>query len=288
VDPKNEQKLAIESLINRVNEYLKEKSVHVRIMTPCYGGMTHVSYTQCLISTANLFNELKIELSIEMLGNESLITRGRNQLIATGMSNEKITHFMFIDSDITWDPLDILKLVISDKELVGGIYPFKNHYLERLQDPMFLKRVQTDHQQRHNKGVPLLRYIEHNLCNYNFVPVSDRMRVGDNLIETKRLATGFMMIKRSCIEKMIKAYPQTKYRTDSNYYLNGMSDTHNKYLYALFDSFVKGEQYLSEDWGFCDRWRDIGGQVYADVSIALGHSGNTTFNGRLLSIMSIA
>jgi len=52
------------------------------------------------------------------------------------------THFLFIDADITWDPHDILKLLMADKPIVGGIYPIKNYQWNKIgENPNFLAEL---------------------------------------------------------------------------------------------------------------------------------------------------
>jgi hypothetical protein len=41
--------------------------------------------------------------------------------------------------------------------------------------------------------------------------------------------------------------------------------------------------YFSEDWMFCERWRKIGGEVFADISIDLTHTGQEDFKGSLIA-----
>jgi hypothetical protein len=41
---------------------------------------------------------------------------------------------MFIDSDIKWFPYDIYKLILSDKDVIGGAYPLKKYNFERLNE----------------------------------------------------------------------------------------------------------------------------------------------------------
>ena len=77
---------------------------------------------QSLMRTMEFFRKLGIVLKVEFCKNDSLVSRARNNLIARAMSDKTATHFMFIDNDITWEPNDILKLLLSEKELVGGIY----------------------------------------------------------------------------------------------------------------------------------------------------------------------
>lgn len=106
------------------------------------------------------------------------------------------------------------------------------------------------------------------------------------LVEVGRIATGFLMIKREVIEKMIKQYPDSRYNPDN---LGEATDFYEfPYYYALFDCGIQNNQYLSEDWLFCDRWRKMGGKVYADITISLSHTGTNVFDGRLLSTVELS
>ena len=88
-----------------------------------------------------------------------------------------------------------------------------------------------------------------------------------------------MMIKRSTIEKMQKAYPTTKYVDDVGF----LKENENINAYALFDCGVEEGHYYSEDWLFCHRWSKMGGNIYLDVSINLKHTGIEDFNGSFIS-----
>jgi hypothetical protein len=89
--------------------------------------------------------------------------------------------------------------------------------------------------------------------------------------------TGFMCIKREVFERMMKGYPDLWYipeDPDSGQ----MVGTH----WAFFDEVITPEhRLLSEDYGFCHRWRAIGGQVHIDVISKLSHTGNYTWQGDL-------
>ena len=38
-------------------------------------------------------------------------------------------------------------------------------------------------------------------------------------------------------------------------------------------------RYLSEDYAFCRRWRDIGGKVFIDINSKLDHQGQHVWRG---------
>jgi acyl-CoA synthetase (AMP-forming)/AMP-acid ligase II len=268
-----------------LTEYLSKNSPVVYILTPCFASLCYVNYVHCLMSTIELFRKNGIELIIEFCRNDSLVSRARNNLVARAMANPRMTHIMFIDNDISWDPQDILKLVISDKNLVGGIYPLKNYnwsdlLVDRKNPTVPSPNVVQQWVQRKNASqfkdiISDENMIQFNLLRYNVNYVSNTLNIEKNLAKVKHLATGFMMIKRSVIEKMSKAFPSTKYVDDVNF----LRPEENEFAYALFDCGVEEGHYFSEDWLFCHRWTKMGGSIWIDVSIALTHTGIEDYKG---------
>ena len=265
-----------ESLEDKIKRYLETNKVKVCILTPFYGGMCHVNYVNCLLETKNMLEHFKIPLKIEFCKNDSLVTRARNNLIAKAMSDPEVTNIIFIDSDISWSPTDILKLILSDKELVGGTYPWKKYFFDRLgQDNYVNFLLNKKRNSQLNDKISDEDYIQSNLLKYNINYIDNNLAIQNNLCRIKHLATGFMMMKRSVIDKMIVSMPTLKY-TDDVGFLNG---DENKFAYAFFDCAIEDEHYLSEDWLFCSRWKKIGGDVWLDISISLTHSGPEDFKG---------
>jgi hypothetical protein len=171
---------------------------------------------------------------------------------------------------------------MSEKHLIGGIYPLKQYNWNKLaQNPDFCKNIV----QIKNKNDVISSVvsddvmIQSNLLNYNINYIKKENKIVNNLIELRHIATGFMMISRTVIEKMSAAFPSTKYTDDINF----LSPAENKYAYALFDCGVEDGHYFSEDWMFCSRWSKMKGEIYADVSISLFHSGMEHYNGNFMA-----
>ena len=100
----------------------------------------------------------------------------------------------------------------------------------------------------------------------------------DDFVEVAEAPTGFMCIKREVILRMMEHYPEL------NYMPEGADKQAKKDLYWLFfDCMVEPEtkRYLSEDYAFCRRWRDMGGKVWADFQSDLGHLGQYMYRGNL-------
>jgi len=216
-----------------------------------------------------------------------LVSRARNNLIAKAMSNPKTTHIMFIDADITWNPDDIIKLLISNKDLCGGVYPLKKYNWDRLIESksgekdteVLSKWIEKKDRSIFKNMISDKEYIQHQMLSYNLNYVENKVVIKDNMTEVRHIATGFMMMKRSVIHRMADGFPYTKY-TDDIGFLNG---DENEFAYALFDCGVENNHYLSEDWMFCERWRKLGGSIYVDVTINLIHTGTEQYNGCYLS-----
>jgi glycosyltransferase involved in cell wall biosynthesis len=236
------------------------------------------------MKTADIFKQLNFPLQVEFCRNDSLVSRARNNLIARAMSDPKTTHILFIDSDITWHPFDVLKLVIANKPIVGGSYPLKAYKWDKLKNPetgKFDGKMMESWIEKKNNNEAFRNMIDdknmilYNLLHYNINYLSNTLTIDQNLTKVKHLATGFMMIQRSTLEKMMKAFPSTKYVDDVGF----LQEHENTYAYALFDCGVEEGHYFSEDWLFCKRWSKMGGDVWLDVSINLIHTGIEDFKG---------
>lgn len=262
---------------DRVHEFVKERKPKLYILTPCYGSLCYVNYVKCIMATKDMLARFNIPLCIEFCRNDSLVSRARNNLVAKAMNDKECTNIMFIDADITWDPADVLKLIICDKCLCGGVYPLKHYYWDKLTkgENVVKDWIQKKNESQFSSGISDESAVQHNLLKYNINYIDSVLNIEANLAKVKHLATGFMMFKREVIEKMGTAYPATKY-TDDVGFLHG---SENDYAYALFDCGVQDNHYFSEDWMFCHRWTEMGGNIYVNVGINLIHTGNEDFNG---------
>jgi len=272
-----------------IKKYLANNKVCLYILTPCYAGMCYANYVHSLITTVKLLEKYGIEVNIIFGKNDSLISRIRNNLVAKAMTDTRMTHILFIDNDISWTPLDIFKLLISDKNIVGGLYPIKGYnWNSLLEDPddsnntninVIQKWIDEKNNSKFKELVTDIDLIRNRLVSYNVNYLDPELKIEHNLARVKHLATGFMMIKRNVIEKMSKAFPSTKYEDNTSY----LKPQENEFAYALFDCGVEDGKYSSEDWMFCNRWRKMGGSIWIDVSIDLTHTGTEDFKGSFLT-----
>lgn len=241
------------------------------IATPCYGGALTEPYFRSVIKLMTFFNQHKIPLAFGTIANESLVTRARNVLLAYFL-NSDYTHLMFIDADIEFKTEDFLKLYVHDKDVVVGAYPKKGVNWMHIKESIL-----TDPAMQHTPqqiGALGSDYA----INFKFNSIENKtVAVENGLIRLHDAGTGFMMIKREAILKMIEHYPELKYKNDVQ--MGGVDLKDN--FYALFDTMIdpKDKRYLSEDYTFCRRWQEMGGDIWLDPSISLNHYGSFCFQG---------
>ena len=216
------------------------RTTRVHICMPCYGGMLTEQTFMSFVKWANTCRQLGIDWTVETMTNESLISRARNTLSAKFLHTEGSTHLMFIDADIGWEPWHLLALLNADKDVVGGLYPMKS--------------------------LPVKWCV-------NGIPgqVEDPE---SSLIEVTKTGTGFLLIKRDVFDKL-NAHPAVRPFTNDI----GLDPALNQYMKTYFDTAVREGRYYSEDWTFCENWRDLGGQVWVDKRVLLRHTGTYTFDG---------
>jgi len=275
------------SIEEKVKAFINKTNPKLYILTPCFGGTCYINYLTCLINTITLFRQLQFPIQIEFCKNDSLVPRARNNLVARAMNDPLMTHIIFIDNDITWDPIDILKLILSEKEIVGGIYPLKNYDWSKLlvdpKNPYNSNIVQGWIDKKNQSQLRDLisdeKMIQHNLLTYNVNYLGNLLQIDNNLAKVKHVATGFMMIKREVFTNMAKSFPSTKYVDDVNF----LTPDENEFAYALFDCGVEEGHYFSEDWLFCHRWTKMGNEIWIDASINLTHIGMEEFSGSYIS-----
>ena len=63
---------------------------------------------------------------------DSLITRARNRLVNRFLGRPGLSHLLFIDADIGFSPDQAFRLLASGHSVVGGVYPLKNIFWDRI------------------------------------------------------------------------------------------------------------------------------------------------------------
>ncbi|CAM5771166.1 hypothetical protein LMIY3S_03417 [Labrys miyagiensis] len=243
------------------------RSMKVMFATPCYISAVSMNYVTSLFSLTLDSAHFGLNCMLHM-HSESLITRGRNNIVMRFLQDESQTHLFWIDSDIAFTSQAAFRLLLSDKDVAAGIYPIKNMNWPQQGPPAGLS--QDEYHRRYAT-------YAFNSVDHGKTPLSQHIDE-DGFIEVSEAPTGFMVIKRDVFLKMMRHYPQLRYTPD------GPPNHPLAHLHWLFfDCMVDPDsgRYLSEDYAFCRRWRDMGGKVWADSTSKLMHLGQYNYQGDL-------
>jgi len=285
----------------KIDELRKNK---LFVATPMYGGMNHGLYMKSSLDLQAVMSRYGVDTKFSFLFNESLITRARNYLVDEFLRSE-CSHLLFIDSDIHYDPRDVIALMALDKDVIGAPYPKKSINWGNI------AAAARKHPNMEAKELETLvgEYV------FNVVKGTSQFQVTEPL-EVMEIGTGFMMVKREVFTKFAEAYPHLRYKPD---HVGQVNFDGSRYIHAYFDTVIdkgynfedihrlmerasKGEdvseeakkmleleaeashRYLSEDYMFCQWWRAIGGQVYLCPWMKTQHIGTYAFTGNMPAV----
>jgi hypothetical protein len=224
--------------------------------------MVSQDYTVSLVNLSMAGPQLGFDVQILLLGNDALITRGRSAIVSVFMENPAATHLLFVDADISFSVEQVVRMLKFDREFVAGLYPAKIIDWNQL-----AQRFGRTGETLDEAGLAYVAALAEG---------EEAKRDGD-FATGVYAGTGFQLIKRSAFERMMAAYPETKYKALHAFPPRPPSDT----LYALYDCMIDPDTgvYLSEDYAFCRRWRAIGGEIWLDLNSRLSHMGSYTYRG---------
>ena len=286
------------------------------VATPMYGGQCAGMYTRSISDLAAICAKYQIQLQLYFLFNESLITRARNYC-ADEFMRSNATHLMFIDSDIGFNPQDVIAMLAmmteeSDYDVMGGPYPKKCISWEKIVQAV-------------NKGVAddNASVLEKYVGDYVFNPKGGQNEIPLNRpVEVRELGTGFMMIRRKTFEEYQKVYTHQWYKPD---HVRTAEFDGSREIMAFFDCIIDrgyqmeqldllladlaegkdptelqkraqfllnqtnnaSKRYLSEDYMFCYNVDKMGLKNWLCPWMQLQHVGSYVFSGSLADLASV-
>ena len=265
----------------KVEELQKKK---LFVATPMYGGQCNGMYARSMCDLTALCLKYGIEMRSYFLFNESLITRTRNYCVDEFLRSG-YTHLLFIDSDIGFNPQDVLALLAlqtdeSPYDVIGGAYPKKCITWEKIKAAV-------------DKGMAdeNPNSLEDFVGDFVFNPVMDAGEASksirlDEPAEVLELGTGFMMVRRQTFEEYVKKFPDIMYRPD-HVRTEAFDGSREIGMYFQADIDPDSKRYLSEDYWFCQNARKANMKIWLCPWMHLQHAGFYTFGGKLAALASI-
>ncbi len=236
------------------------------VATPCFGGQISVLYAASLLKLQQRVRGYAgFNLKVLFKDGDALITRARASLVSQFLDDPGATHLLFVDADIGFEPEQVLRLIQCGADMCAAVYPVKRIDWTKIKS--------TIEASRPNPAAAALQYVFE-------VDDPNAVTASAGFVKVRYAGTGFLMIRRAALERMCARYPQLQYRRDHS--LDAASDSDKRF--ALFECMIAEDgTYLSEDFAFCRRWTDIGGEIWADLNSRLHHVGPMTFAGDLSS-----
>jgi hypothetical protein len=211
------------------------------IALPCHGGIVSEKTTMSLFNLGKLLARNNIPHGLLTQANSSLITQGRSKIANFFINNTDHEYLFFLDSDIGFNPEDVLKLLSHQVDIVSGAYPMKTipvRYCLNIQQP--------------------------------------EERQGD-LVKITGNGMGFVLVHRNVLLKMAQNFPELKYIPPTNDSNVPPTEKELNNSYHYFMEQKVDNAFMSEDKSFFYRARMLEYDVWLDTSIKLQHVGSHIF-----------
>lgn len=214
----------------------------VYIATPCMDGKYDREYARSIFNTIILLQNQGIETEWLELPFCSDLPYARSRIFGKFLRSDA-THLLMIDSDMGWNPQDVLKMLAIKRDFIAGVGMKKKEGIE-------FALVNCDD---HGNVLPIL------------------IEADTGIMDISEVGMAFVMISRACAQKMANHYNELIYD-------NMGQDEHD-----LFQPFIipGSKRRLPEDFAFCYRWRKLGGKVHVAPDIRLQHVGRKVWEGAM-------
>ena len=203
-----------------------------------------------------------------MRDGDALITRARANLVTLFLDDPTATHLLFADADIGFTPDQVFRLINSGADVVAGVYPIKRVNWEKAK-----RMLGAEPQAAPSAALDYVLEIDD----------PDHVVAVNGFTRVRYAGTGFLMIRRQVLEKMCEHPDYAPLQFFREHSIDALAGSPNRF--ALFDCMIDHSNgtYLSEDFAFCKRWTDIGGEIWADLESRLDHVGPSVFHGEISS-----
>lgn len=219
------------------------------IATPTHSGDVVHEYVKSLLASLDDLRGRGVTADVHFLPGNCYIALARDQLAADFLASD-CTDLVFIDADVGWQADGIARLLRWDREIVGGLYPFK------IDHESYPARVLTQADGR---------------------PVVDALT---GLIECDGLPTGFLRIRRDVIQRMADHYSEARSFADRR-----ANVPDGQHIVELFPTEILHRAWWGEDYRFCHMARALGIRIWCEPRLTLTHVGRRAWRGNYHEFM---
>lgn len=216
--------------------------------TPTLDHRVCVEYLRSYVETLGLLGVNGVPFAHVYVGGDQFIAKARNLLVTKFLRDHpQATDLFFLDDDVGWPAAKVIEFLCREEDVVAGAYPQK--------------------------------------CAGEFYPCTLVPDAAGKLVERHGLyqaqlaPTGFMRIKRPVLERLAE---------QSTTYLHRNPDGTEERHYAIFEAGVHHEsgEFWGEDYYFCRRWAEAGGEIWLDPDVSFTHRGNQVWRGTFRDVLN--
>lgn len=236
------------------------------VATPAHNGY-HDSFYGSMLGLQRLCLERGMPMETNRLLGHSSIPHARTTMMRDFMYKTDGTHLIFIDSDIGFDPQDVLDMVDLDLPIVGAVCCQKKYDWAAIGQAA-QKRAYCDE-------LPLAGavFTFDTGADGNDVDLSER-----TAIPVRRVGFGLTVIKRAVIETLAaRGTPKVELAGGPDF-----PPLCNTRVVQSADRPGKWE-WLTEDYAFCSRAQDVGYKTYLAWWTKTTHTGEHTFKADIVA-----
>lgn len=195
-------------------------------------------------------------------------------LSAHNFLKSECDELLFVDDDISFEPETVQAMRAAKEPVVGIACPKKVHNWENAKAAA-IGRL----------NIPLAWAAADFVLNPDLSLPDPWAKDGKGLLTVKSAGTGLLLIRR---EVFVSLIPHVRsYHNGANPQLLGET------IRAFFPPGIRHDDddgkdhYDSEDYGFCNLWRSIGGKIKILPDATVGHTGRCTYVGNLSVTLAI-
>ena len=235
----------------------RHAKVSILAAIPAYGGVEGT----CVTSIVQLQAEAAkrgIIVGLSIVNGCSYVPHARTQLLSALLEGDW-THVLMLDSDVEFRAGTVLEMLDKNRDFVVAPVPIREVQWEWIE----LAR---------ERGLEPLKDFG---CRFNIQFASEQIVVEDDLIRVCYAGVAFALIKRSAIQRMVDHYTDVAYELGKNTF------------HGLFHPLIVDRRMLPEDYAFCWRWTNLGGEIWLYPNAPVCHTGPARFAGNLASLLKL-
>lgn len=236
----------------------------ILIASPTYDGSVRREYMRSVMMLTEALRQRSIawELLVEPA---TLLHTMRSVMASLVLEDPSMTHLLFVDTDLDFQPKSVLKMLAADVDVIGCAYPYRTIPLHEM--------VTTADQ--------TLRQVIAAKAPYAVIlpDGATKLDVVDGICEVASIGTGLLLIRRTALETMADSGMIGHYQTTFPY----TQWYHHSHYHGFFSHLQADGRDYGEDYSFCWRWREgCGGGIHALIADEVGHIGPLPVLGRYL------